>query len=254
MSTDDQQRIVLRGSAVSQDGEGRICLDDLWRIASGTQNRAPRFWRRTEPAKALIRVLGNNVRISHNKADVIFARPGRAQRGTFAHPVLAAAYAGYLDPLLEVEMREVWLRYRSGDPTLADEILQRASAEANHWVGVRALGRARRKGYTGVLKAHGVKERGYMECTEAVYIHLLGGRAYQLRSSMRLEPKANVRDHLDADDLAYVMAAEALASERIEEEDRRGNAACAEASAICATAIRRAVNDDRNTRQRRLVG
>lgn len=52
---------------------------------------------------------------------------------------MAAAYAGYLDPNLEVEIREVWLRYRAGDATLADEILQRASAEANHWAGMRAL-------------------------------------------------------------------------------------------------------------------
>lgn len=183
----------------------------------------------------------------------MFARRGRGNRGTYAHPIIAAAYAGYLDTDLEVEMREVWLRYRAGDPTLADDILQRASAEANHWAGVRALSRSRRKSYTAVLKAHGVVAKGYMQCTEAVYLHLLGGKSYQLRSSLNLRPKTNLREHLDADNLAYIMAAEALSAERIQEEKREGNASCAEASAISARAIRRAIDEDRRNRQRRLV-
>jgi len=47
--------------------------------------------------------------------------------GTYAHPILACAYAGYLSPELEIEVREIWLRYRAGDATLADEVLARAS-------------------------------------------------------------------------------------------------------------------------------
>lgn len=253
MNADYHQQLVLRGMAISQDDDGRVCLDDLWHIAKATAGRDPKRWRETGPAKALERALQKKVGNPDLFGKVVLARRGRGNKGTFAHPIIAAAYAGYLDTDLEVEMREVWLRYRSGDPTLADDILQRASAEANHWAGVRALSRARRRSYTDVLKAHGVVAKGYMECTEAVYLHLLGGKSYQIRASMMLKPKSNLRDHLDADNLAYVIAAEALSAERIEEEERQGNAQCAEASAIGARAIRRAVEEDRRSRQKRLV-
>lgn len=253
MSTDEHNPIVLRGTAISQDAEGRICLDDLWEVAGASAGRKPRFWRITEGAKALVKVLQKKVGIPNIKGEVIAARRGRGMQGTFAHPIIAAAYAGYLDPNLEVEVREVWLRYRAGDATLADEILQRASAEANHWAGVRALSRARRRSYTDVLKAQGVVAKGYMECTEAVYINLLGKRSYELRAAMKLKPKTNLREHLDADKLVYIMAAETLAAERILDEQRVGNAECIEATAISASVFSTAIANDRRNRQKRLV-
>jgi hypothetical protein len=154
---------------------------------------------------------------------------------------------------LEIEIREVWLRYRAGDATLADDILQRASAEANHWAGVRALARTGRVSFTDTLKSHGVTGRGYLECTEATYLNLLGGKSYQIRASRGLAPKSNLRDNLDAIELACVMASESLASERITEEERLGNAQCVEASAITASVIREAIEADRRSRQRKLV-
>lgn len=253
MTNDTTNALILRNTPISTDEQGRVCLDDLWVAARTSSGRKPSYWRLTEGFKALKRVLQKKVGNPDVNGEVVCARRGRGQKGTYAHPILAAAYAGYLDPHLEIEMRDVWLRYRSGDATLADEILQRATQEANHWAGVRALVRSGRRAYTDVLKAHGVKDRGYMECTEAVYLHLLGGRSYQIRSALRLKPKTNLREHLDADKLAYILAAEALSAERIEEEQRQGNKDCVEASALCASAIQKAINDDRKNRQRRLV-
>ncbi|MDP5280621.1 KilA-N domain-containing protein [Sphingomonas sp. DG1-23] len=258
MSTEEPKQLVIRGKAVAEDENGLICLDDLWALAAAKPAQKPAKWRAGAAAKALLGALAKKIRISDilpggKGGALIRAKPGRGNKGTFAHPILAAAYAGYLNPDLEVEVREVWLRYRAGDATLADEILQRASAEANHWAGVRALSRARRRNYTDTLKAHGVQAKGYMDCTEAVYLHLLGGKSYQIRANMKLPPKTNLRDHLDTDKLAYVMAAEALSAERIEEEDRRGNTDCAEASARSAAAIRKAIEADRKDRQKRLV-
>lgn len=253
MTNENTSALILRGIAINTDEQGRVCLDDLWEASHASEGRKPRFWRLTEGAKALKRVLQEKVGDPNINGEVIFARRGRGAKGTYAHPILAAAYAGYLDTDLEIEMREVWLRYRAGDAALADDILQRATAEANHWAGTRALSRVGRKNYTGVLKAHGVEGKGYMECTEALYIHLLGGRSHQLRDRMNLKPKTNLREHFDTADLSYVMAAEALAAERIEEEGRQGNSDCADATATSASAIHRAINDDRKNRQRRLV-
>lgn len=252
------KQLELRGVSVREDDRGWLCLDDLWAAAKASEGKRPKFWRRTEPCKALISALRKKVGIHNlNPGDpstwVIYARRGRGAAGTFAHPILAAAYAGYLNPVLEIEVREVWLRYRAGDANLADEILQKASSDANHWAGVRALSRSRRNSYTDTLKVHGVEGRGYMNCTEAVYLNLLGGRSFELRNAMQLPKKSNLRDHLSADKLAFIMAAEALAAERIAEEGRKGNSSCAEASALSASALRAAIAADRKSRQPKLM-
>lgn len=252
------KQLELRGVSVREDDRGWLCLDDLWAAARASEGKRPKFWRRTEPCKALINALRKKVGIPNlNPGDpstwVIYARRGRGAAGTFAHPILAAAYAGYISPVLEIEVREVWLRYRAGDANLADEILQKASSDANHWAGVRALSRSRRNSYTDTLKVHGVEGRGYMNCTEAVYLNLLGGRSFELRNAMQLPKKSNLRDHLSADKLAFIMAAEALAAERIAEEGRKGNSSCAEASALSASALRAAIAADRKSRQPKLM-
>lgn len=247
---DKNTAIIIRGQRVTEDAAGRIRLDDLWAAAGSKPTKAPKFWRFTKAFRSLAEALKAKVRnTDHSSEPLIEAGRGRASGGTFAHPILAAAYAGYLDPQLEVEVREVWLRYRAGDATLADEILERATAEANHWVGVRALGRSQRKGFTDTLKAHGVEGKGYMHCTEAVYQALLGGKSYELRAKMGLPAKSNLRDELGATALASVMLAEALSSERIAEERRYGNADCATATLRSARAVREAVDDDRKNRR-----
>jgi hypothetical protein len=85
----------------------------------------------------------------------LYAKEGRGG-DTFAHPVLALAYAEFLNPSLGVEVREVFLRYKGADATLADDILQRAPAADNEWAGARALGRSQRSELTATLKEHQV--------------------------------------------------------------------------------------------------
>ncbi|MCA1512180.1 KilA-N domain-containing protein [Bradyrhizobium sp. NBAIM01] len=246
--------LVLRGHRVYEDSHGNVCLDDLWRAAKAGAGKVPSKWRNTRMAKALIGELEKkivNSSLKENKAvtSAIYAKRGRGSTGTFAHPILAAAYAGYLSSKLELEVREIWLRYRSGDASLADEILQRATAEENRWVGARAISRSQRVAYTDTLKQHHVTGKGYMLCTEAVYLKLLGGRSHQLRQARELDPMANIRDNLSVAELSFVMAAEALAAERIEQEIRIGNDDCIEASATSASAIRSAIEADRANRQ-----
>jgi len=257
----DTRALVIRGNRIFEDVNGHICLDDLWRAAKASPSKAPSKWRVTRMAKALIAELEKkitNSSLKENKPVIpaIYARRGRGRgsTGTFGHPILAAAYAGYLSAKLELEVREIWLRYRKGDATLADEILQRATAEENRWVGARAISRSQRVSYTDTLKQHYVTGRGYMLCTEAVYAKLLRGRSHQIRASRGLEPMVNIRDNLSVAELSFVMAAEALAAERIEQEIRLGNDECVEATAKGASAIREAIDMDRKSRQARLPG
>ncbi len=186
---------------------------------------------------------------------VLYAKQG-AGGGTYADIRLALAYAEYLNPKLALEVKEVFLRYKAGDATLADEVLQRAGAEANEWAGRRAISRSVRNGYTATLSAHGVKQhRDFAICTNALYDGLFGKNAKQLKADKGVT-SGSLRDRMNLRELAFVMAAEALSSERIEEEKSDGAAPCTRATATSARFIRDAIEGDRRDRrgsQQRLV-
>jgi hypothetical protein len=152
--------ITLRDRKVRTDEHGRICLNDIWASGNFSDSQKAHEWWRYPSAQGLADALLERQGKSRpfTKADFaeIYYAIGKPGGGTFAHPILACAYAGYLSPGLEVEVREVWLRYRAADPTLADEVLERASPDANLWVASRAEARAVRNGYTETLRDHEV--------------------------------------------------------------------------------------------------
>src|SRR4051794_20699090 len=104
------KELVLRERAIRTDDLGRICLNDIW--ASGPfkeTQRAYEWWRYSgarKLAEALLERLGKPRPFT--KADIreVYSASGKPGGGTYAHPVLACAYAGYLSPGLDVEVRE----------------------------------------------------------------------------------------------------------------------------------------------------
>lgn len=255
MSVQETQ-LVIRGRSIREDQDGLICLDDIWALSGEPRTRRPKHWR--TGARTLISELLSKVRNSDRKAkiterSVIYANRGRTSSGTYAHALLAVAYAAYLSPKLKLEVLEVWLRYRKGDAALADEILERASSEDNLRVANRAMGRVKRRGFTDTLQRHGVVTYGYGICTDAIYVEILGAPTKNLKANLNLPKKANLRDNLDSSQLAFVAAAEALATDRIEEEDPHGNYACARASQRSARFIREAIERDKMDRQRSML-
>jgi hypothetical protein len=241
------QNIRLRGHLVEEDEFGRWNLNDIWLLAKAPQSRLPKVWTRKKTTIRLEnelqkKVTNSNLKENKPNIPVVYAKQGRGNSGTFAHPVLAAAYAGYLSPKLEIETREVWLRFRSGDAALADEILQRATPDENEWAGTRALGRAKRLEFTSVLQSHGVDSRGYGLCTNAVYEGLFDENAQQLRITKGITTKSgNVRDKMDTDELVSIMFAESLSRKRIEDEDASGNVQCVKATARSTQFDRQAI-------------
>jgi hypothetical protein len=239
--------IRLRGHLVEEDEFGRWNLNDIWLLAKAPQSRLPKEWVKKKSTKRLTAELQKKVTnslLKENKQNipVVYAKVGRGNAGTFAHPILAAAYAGFLSPKLEIETREVWLRYRSGDPSLADDILQRASPEENEWAGTRALSRSKRVEFTSVLQSHGVTGIGYALCTNAVYEGLFDANAQQLKVAKGILTKSgNVRDKMDTDELVSVMFAESLSRKRIQDEDVLGNAQCVRATERSTKFVRQAI-------------
>lgn len=246
----------VRGNVIRTDENGLVCLNDIHRASGFKTERRPGDWRdnaSTGPLQIAVleRITGKTG--NWTKAEfrsVIYAAPG-TNGGTYADIRLALAYAEYLNPKLALEVREVFLRYKAADPTLADEILEKATPEANEWAGTRALARSARNQYTDTLRDHGAVHRDYPACTNTLYNELFDKNAAQLREAKGLKKKTGLRDAMSTDELVYVMAGETLARERIVEEVCDGGEACRVATGKSARFIRMAIEADRMDRKGR---
>jgi hypothetical protein len=251
------QSLIIRGRAIRVDDSGLTCLNDIWSAAGFTKNQRPSDWaalhtthKRIERVLKLITGKSGN----YEKADILRAFKTKIGKngGTWADVRLALDYAEYLNPALAIEVKEVFLRYKAADPTLADEVMERADAAANEWMAKRSMSRAARLGYTATLKDHGVVERQhYGECTNATYRGLFGKTAKQLKEEKGV--KGSLRDAMDLKELATVSFAEVMSTDRIEEEDCRGFGECRDATAKVAGAVREMIEGDKKDRQRRLM-
>ena len=241
---------VVREQSIRSNAEGLVCLNDIWSIAGSDKNRRPAIWRRGALAKRLVGALSDRiVRNSHNSKSPALIMSKRGANGlTYAHIVLAQAYAEYLDADLAVEVREVFLRYRSGDASLADEILERASSEENRRVAIRAMGRVTRGKFTDVLQDHGVTQPYYGICTNVVYQTVLGKPAAALKQSLGVASNSSLRDAMSITQLAAVNFAEALSVDRIEATDCRGGPECQQATAAASRTVRDALDAEKRSR------
>lgn len=248
--------LKVRGRVIRTDDEGFVCVTDIYAASGSTKNNRPVDFQRLPQWRAMaVAIHDKLVGKSHQFKTSRFwrSKPG-VGGGTYAHPALALAFAEYLSPKLALEVREVFLRYKAADATLADDILERASPEANEWAATRALGRVKRNEFTKSLQQHGVNGPGYAICTDTVYSELFGAPARKLRVSRGLPANSNLRDKMNSDELVSVMFAEMLSKQRIDSEDPRGNRACEDATRRSSRRVRMTIEDDRKDSQRRLVG
>jgi hypothetical protein len=254
MSGATHDSLVIRGRKISVDEKGRVSLNDIHSAAGFSKHQKPFDWTRLPATARLIEeVLKRNTGKSRNwdKNDfrtALYSKRGQGG-GTFADPRLALSYAEYLNPKLALEVREVFLRYKAADVTLADEVLSRAPAADNEWAGVRALGRAKRNELTRTLSEHDIHlPIEFAKVTNETYKGLHNKNARQIRADKGLGPNGNVRDAMTTSELGFLIAAEQLAKERIEDENSRGVVECSTAANRSATFIRKAIEADRADR------
>lgn len=254
MDETPRNAITVRGHTIADDGNGFLSLNDMWRLAGEPTSKSPPQWRRLPTTTELVGATIQNMGKSHVKGkskdgSVIYSKSGKGG-GTYAHPVLALAYAEYLEPALGVEVREIYLRFRGGDPLLADETLQKAGEEANRWAAQRAMSRVLRKEYTATLQDHGVSSsRAMGQCTDGIYRGFLGRTTKQELKMRNLPATANLRDEMNFVDLTGVMLSEALATEDIREGNRQGQSECYQSSKRSGTAVRKLIDEQRDARR-----
>ena len=121
----------------------------------------------------------------------------------------------------------------------------RRQGKTDSWIQTRTSGIAQRHVFTDTLKAHGVEGQGYGKCTNAIYKPILGGTKSEIVKKKNLPVKVNLRDSLTGVELAGVMLAEAIATDRIEEHNAKGNEQCASHSKIAAISVSKAISEGR---------
>lgn len=249
--------MLFKRTRIRVDENGLVCLNDIHRAAGFTKTHRPSEWMvlpntlRTIEA-FLPRIAGKSGNWQKDDYRLVYRTMKGANGGTWTHENLALEYAAYLSPSLGIEIRDVFLRYRRGDESLVDEIRARRPAVDDRDLH-RQIGKEVRKRFTQTLDEHGVKEPAeYAICTNEVYKPLFGGTAAQIKAKRGLHKKANLRDHMPLHELAYTMASEALASERIEHQRSEGFLECKNATSDAAKSIGAAIEGDRRNRQKKI--
>ncbi len=242
--------LIIGGRRIDEDDRGFINLTDLWKLASSPSMKKPTNWRQLPTTEAYIVAVANKLGLSYEKGrynpkSVLYVKTGKGG-GTYAHVLVAVAYAEYLSLSLAVDMKQTYLRFRSGDLTLADEILEKAEA-ARKFQDTRDISKQIRSRYTSVLVAHGAEE-AIGDCTDAIYQVLLGGTSNEVASDRNLPARSSLRDHLPTSELLQTMTTEHLASERIEDQNVQGQEPCAEASERVALFVKEAFDKERADR------
>lgn len=247
----DGNFLEIRGVRVKEDAYGNICLNDLWRLAGEPSMKTPPRWKDLPTSKRLIAAFIANiekfdVKTKNRDCSAIYSKKGNGG-GTYAHHILALAYAEHLSDDLALDVRKTYLRVRSGDLTLIQEIHDRAE-EAKKFSDTRDISKEVRNKYTATLVNHGAKSAiGY--CTDAIYQVLLGGTKQEIVVRRNLPEKVVFRDELPIGELLQTMNTEYLASERIEDLGLRGKEPCASASRRAAHFVKQAFENERADRR-----
>lgn len=235
--------ITLGGHPLKTNKEGLVSLTDLYQAATlagwTTGKLEPKRWAQRPAEKKsgtsgkvsssggpgwdFIAFVADTQKV--NAADVLTRKAGKGG-GTYAHWQIALAYAKYLSPELHMQVNEVYARVKSADVTLAAEIADKAKPADAEWLAKRIQGTVARNQLTSTLAAHGVAGKGFADCTNAIYRHVLGGKKSEVCAARGLRKSTNLRNVMSAEQLTITAMSELVARKNIERVNARGNSAC----------------------------
>lgn len=223
-----QNTITLGGHPLKTNETGLVSLTDLYQAACqqgmADGKRDPRRWK-LQDGESFISFVVDSLNVPQR--DIYKTTKGKGG-GTFAHWQIALAYAKYLSPALHMQVNEVYARYKAGDVTLAAEIADKAKPADAEWLARRVQSTVARNTLTSTLQAHGVSGKGYADCTNAIYKHVLGGKKSEVCAREGWRKSTNLRDKMDVTQLTMTAMAELVAQKRIDVKNQRGNKACAD--------------------------
>ena len=231
------QTIPLGGQPLKTNAAGLVSLTDLHRAAAANEQadgkRKPGDWAR-EAGAPFIEFVADQ--LNTRKTGIYVTTKGKGG-GTFAHWQIALAYAKYLSPALHMQVNQVYARYKAADVTLAAEIADKAKPADTEWLAKRVQSTVARNKLTSTLAAHGVAGRGFADCTNAIYRHVLGGKKSEICAQRGLRKSINLRNVMDAEQLTLTAMSEIVARRRIHQANDRGNVMCERACDAASASV-----------------
>lgn len=239
------------GISIAFHGRDNISLTDLWKAAGSVRTQSPNFWINQDDTQKFIQTLGKMLNAT---PDCIIKTTRGKNGGTWGHWQVALSYAQYLSAELHIWTNQI-VRERLEEEHNPELGLSRSRERAiaswkrqgksDEWIATRLKGMTTRSYLTGTLKEHGVTNRGYADCTNAIYEPILGGTAKEIRKEKGLPVKANIRDHVGYVENIGIMLAEALAKEKIQGKHYRGNEQCSSACLAASSTVSKAIKESR---------
>jgi len=205
---EDGGRGLHLGDSPIREDNGNVCLNDLWDRAGKPENQRARDWYRGKRVKALERALQARIVEKFHKPlkdveDSTYYTVGRGGGAlTYAHPVLALDYAEYVKPEIGVAMREIFLRYRADDISLANDIFDRIAEQVQE-DEYRLQNRSEMTVRNTELARQGAKagctEYDYAELHNSGYRGLYNGlEAADIHKLKKLTKSQKILDHMNA--------------------------------------------------------
>lgn len=105
-----------------------LCLTDFWQATGRPKNKSAPQWLRLPETVNLVMRLEAGLKSPNPLIEI------SEHSGTFAHWQIALAYAKFLSSDLELHINEIYMRYQTGDVTLADQIADKAGPQAQKWL------------------------------------------------------------------------------------------------------------------------
>lgn len=102
---------VIAGVEITTDAEGRFNLNALHKASGLGSAKKPSNWLRLDSTKELITELDQCSDLRTASVDTVV---GSANPGTYAHELLAIAYASWISPSFHLQVNQVFLDYRTG--------------------------------------------------------------------------------------------------------------------------------------------
>ena len=104
---------VIAGVEITTDVEGRFNLNALHKASGGEKKNGPSYWLALETTQSLINELESKLSDTGISVSVIRSVKGGLSQGSYAHELLAIAYASWISPSFHLQVNQVFLDYRT---------------------------------------------------------------------------------------------------------------------------------------------
>lgn len=224
MSALSQQGIwTCDQGAIRMTSTGQPSIFDMIKVLGGQKNPRDVWQRLTETHSEVVGKCDN------------FQFPGKGQRNTPVAKTKEDAYyiLGLLPGAVGRKYRDqaakLFTRFLDDPAGLAASIADTLTEDEAQRLEARLAGKRTRNTFTDVLKEFGVVTQGYANCTNAVYVPILGADARQLKVRISEEKglavkAVNPRDHMSIQQLTDVETAERVAAGQLRRSTVAGNA------------------------------